>query len=180
MSIIFIFIKKARDYYLVKFKWRKFKLGLNFHAGKGVVLWAKKSMIIGDNFYIGRYSQIECDAEIGNNVILGNYVALVGRYDHNYQQIGTSIRLSSQIREKDYTWYGLKSKIIIDDDVWIGYGSIIMSGIKIARGSIIAAGSIVTKDVEPYSIVGGNPARFIKFRFTEEEIIKHEKILFQK
>ena len=176
--MIFKLLKKIRNYYLKKIKWRRFKFGSNFHAGKGVVFWAKNQISVGNNFYIGRYSQIECDAEIGNNVILGNYVALVGKYDHNYQQIGYTIRLASQIRDSDYTWHGLNSKVIIEDDVWIGYNAIILSGTRIARGAIVAAGSVVTKDVQAYSIVGGNPARLIKPRFTQEEIIKHEKVLY--
>jgi len=58
----------------------------------------------------------------------------------------------------------------IEDDVWIGQFVIILEGIKIGRGSIIAAGSVVTKDVEPYSIIGGNPARKIKMRFSTQQI----------
>lgn len=174
MKIIIKIAKKLRDIYVAKIKWRNFSIGKYFHAGRGVNLWAKNSITIGNNFYIGRYSQIECDAIIGDNVIFANYVALVGRYDHHYQQIGKPTRLAMQIRDKDYNWKGLYSKVIIEDDVWVGYGSIIMSGAKIGKGSIIAAGSVVTKDVEPYSIVGGNPAKFIKKRFTEEEIKLHE------
>jgi chloramphenicol O-acetyltransferase type B len=174
MKIIIKYLKRLRDYYLVSYKWKNYTIGLNFHAGKGVVLWAKDSIIIGNNFYIGRYSQIECDAIIGDNVIIGNNVALVGRYDHHYEQIGVPIRLASQIRDKDYNWKGLNSKVIIEDDVWVGYGSIIMSGVKINKGAIVAAGSVVTKDVKAYDIVGGNPAKFIKKRFNEEEQKLHE------
>lgn len=168
------FLTKIRDAYLVQIKWRIYNIGKEFHAGRNVCLWAKNNIKIGKNFYIGRGSQIECDAEIGNNVIFGNYVAVVGKYDHNYEQIGVPTRLATQIRDYDYFWKGLDSKVIIEDDVWIGYGSIIMSGVKICRGSIIAAGSVVTKDVEPYSIVGGNPAKFIKKRFNDEEQKVHE------
>lgn len=60
-----------------------------------------------------------------------------------------------------------KGPIIIEDDVWIGTDVIIMSGVKIGKGSVVAAGSIVTKNVEPYSIVGGNPAKLIKKRFPD-------------
>ena len=155
-------LKKIRLVLLKLTLWRRHDFGKNFHAGRGVVLWAKNQIEIGDNFYIGRYSQIECDATIGNNVIMGNNVSLVGKYDHHYEQIGTPVRLASQIRDKDYSWHGLNSKVIIGDDVWIGYGVIIMSGVTIGKGSIVAAGSVVTKDVSPYSIVGGNPAKFIK------------------
>jgi len=166
-----------RDVYLVKIKWRNYTIGSGFHAGRGVRFWAKHNISIGNNFYIGKYSQIECDAIIGNNVIFANCVALVGRYDHFYHQIGTQIRLASQIHDSDYNWKGLDSKVIIVDDVWVGYGAIIMSGVKIGKGSIIAAGSVVTKDTEAYSIVGGNPAKFIKYRFTENEIKQHELII---
>ncbi len=60
--------------------------------------------------------------------------------------------------------------IIIENDVWIGANVIILDGIKIKTGAIVAAGSIVTKDVPPYGIVGGNPAKLIKYRFSESEI----------
>ena len=63
-----------------------------------------------------------------------------------------------------------KGDIVIGNDVWIGRESIIMPGGKIGDGAIIAAYSVVTKDVEPYSVVGGNPARFIKKRFNDELI----------
>ena len=63
-----------------------------------------------------------------------------------------------------------KGDIIVENDVWIGAKSLIMSGIKISNGAIIAAGSTVTKDVPPYAIVAGNPGRIIKLRFSEEQI----------
>ena len=166
-----------RDLYLVHVKWYRYKISKNFHGGRGVAFWAKNTITIGNNFYIGRYSQIECDAEIGDNVIFANNVALVGRYDHHYQQIGKPTRLAMQIRDRDYNWKGLDSKVIIEDDVWVGYGAIIMSGVKIGKGSVIAAGSVVTKDVEAYAIVGGNPAKLIKYRFNEDEIKHHELMM---
>jgi serine acetyltransferase len=58
----------------------------------------------------------------------------------------------------------------IENDVWIGAFSIIFSGVRLGNGSVVAAGSVVTKDVDPYTIVGGNPARFIKKRFTSKQI----------
>jgi acetyltransferase-like isoleucine patch superfamily enzyme len=162
---MFKLLNKLRDLLLVRIIWRKYKIGNNFHAGRGVTFWAKNNISIGDNFYIGRHSQIECDAIIGNNVIFANFVALVGRYDHHYQQIGRPTRLASQIRDKDYDWKGLFLKVVIEDDVWVGYGTIILSGVKVGQGSIIAAGSVVTKDVEAFSIYGGVPAKKICNRY---------------
>lgn len=161
-------IRRIRFIYLIHIKWRKFSFGKNPYIGRLVYMWAKHSITIGDNFYIGKFSQIECDAEIGNNVMFANRVALIGRYDHNYTEIGVPIRLASKIRDKDYAWKGLNQKIIIYGDVWVGYDSIILSGVTIGQGSIIAAGSVVTKDVEPFSIYAGNPARKIKDRFDSE------------
>lgn len=63
---------------------------------------------------------------------------------------------------------GSKGDIIIKDDVWIGTNAIICSGVTIGQGAIVAAGAVVTKNVEPYAIVGGNPAKLIKYRFTDE------------
>lgn len=69
-----------------------------------------------------------------------------------------------------------KGKIEIGDDVWIGYGSTILSGVKIGQGAIVAAGSVVVKDVPEYSIVGGVPAKILKYRFSEEIIRKLKNI----
>lgn len=174
-------IKQLRNLWLRKVRWRRYKIGRGFHAGRGVVLWAKAHLSIGVNCYIGRQSQIECDAEIGNHVIMANRVAFVGRYDHNYQQVGTPTRLAKEIRDEDYDWKGLGLKVVVGDDVWIGYGAVILSGVTIGEGSIVASGSVVTKDVPPYVVVGGNPARKIAERFSDEwELRMHQLSLAAK
>ena len=174
-------LNKLRDLYYTNIVWRRYSFGKNFHCGRGVFIWAKDNIIIGDNCYIGRYSSIETNCVIGDNVIIANNVAIVGRYDHNYQQIGTPMRLASQIRDKDYNWKGMTELTHIGSDVWIGYGSIIMSGVRIGDGTIIAAGSVVTHDTKPYSIVAGVPARTIKDRFeSEEDKLEHIQLLSKK
>ena len=176
MSVVSL-LKKIRNEFLRKIIYRKYQIGIGFHSGIRVRIWAKSRVVIGKNFYIGRDSFIESDVEIGDNVIWANRVALVGRYDHHYQQVGVPVRLASQIRDKNYNWLGLNDLTIIEDDVWVGYGSTIMSGVKIGRGSIIGAGSVVTKDVAPYSIYAGVPAKKIKDRFdTQEDTQKHIKL----
>lgn len=68
--------------------------------------------------------------------------------------------------------------VVIESDVWIGTRAIVLSGVIIGRGwSVVAAGAVVTKNVPPYAIVGGNPAKIIKFRFNSDEIKEHEAIL---
>lgn len=159
------FLKKLRNLYLCKIKYRKYQIGNGFHSGIRVRLWAKQTLKIGENFYIGRDSFIETDCIIGNNVILANRVGIIGKFDHHYQQIGTPIRLASSIRDLNYTWKGLNLTTRIGNDVWIGCGAIIIQGVNIHEGAIIAAGSVVTKDVESYTIYGGNPAKKIANRF---------------
>lgn len=73
-----------------------------------------------------------------------------------------------------------KGDITIDDDVWIGFRSTILSGVHIGQGAVIAAGSVVTKDVPPYAIVGGVPAKVIKYRFSPEKITELMKIDYKK
>lgn len=73
-----------------------------------------------------------------------------------------------------------KGPIIIKDDVWIGMNSLVLSGVTIGQGAVIAAGSVVTRNVPPYAIVGGNPAHIIKYRFSPEQIKCLERINFSK
>lgn len=63
-----------------------------------------------------------------------------------------------------------KGQIVVDDDVWIGTNALILSGVHIGKGAVVAAGSVVTKDVPPFAIVGGVPAKLIKYRFSDEII----------
>lgn len=170
-------VKRLRFWYLKHFKWRRYSIGKNLYAGLRVYLWAREKLVIGDNFYIGKDSQIETDCVIGNNVIFANKVAIVGRYDHHFQKPGVPIRMAPRIMDAHYDWKGLNQLTTIEDDVWVGYGSIIMGGIKISKGCIIAAGSVVTKSTEPYYIYAGNPAKKLKPRFeTEKDLEQHLKM----
>jgi len=171
-------LKRLRDWWYKYVVWRKFRIGKNFHCGRGTFLWAKNGLDIGDNFYLGKYSSIETNCMIGNNVIIANHVGIVGRYDHNYQQVGVPVRLAMQMHDEDYDWKGKDELTIIGDDVWIGYGAIIMSGVHIGSGCIIASGAVVTKDTEPYTIYGGVPAKKISERFNSiKERNEHIRIL---
>ncbi len=69
-----------------------------------------------------------------------------------------------------------KGSIIIEDDVWLGYGCMILSGVKISKGSVIGSGAVVAKDIPPYSIVVGNPGQVIKKRFSDDKITELLKI----
>ena len=110
--------------------------------------------------------------------MIANNVGIVGRRDHDYRQIGVPVRKARHVEDPDRV--PTPADIIeIGDDVWIGYGSVILSGIVVGRGAIVAAGSVVTADVPGYAIVGGNPAKVIGRRFKSEADIKaHEQKLY--
>lgn len=156
----------------------KVKYGKNLHLGIGTIIDSPYGLEIGDNVYIGKYCTVEISGVIGNYVLIANNVGLVGRYDHDHSCVGVPIRVAPWIKEMSYYGKGKESRLIIEDDVWIGYGAIILSGVKICKGAIIASGTVVTKDVERYSIVAGNPSCVIGKRFkSDEDIRKHEKLL---
>lgn len=172
-------LKKLRCWLLLLPK-KNIKTGKNTSFGRGTVFWAPNKIEIGDNVYIGKYCTIQADMQMGNNIVIGNNVGLIGRYDHDYSQIGMNIKDAPWIGDSNYSFRGLGKRIIIDDDVWIGYGAIVFTGVHINRGAIVAAGSVVTSDVPPYAIVAGNPASVKKYRFNDEQIVEHEKIMSNK
>lgn len=176
MSIIKT-MKLLRCKLLLLFR-KNINIGNNTTFGRGTVFWAPDKITIGDNVYIGKYCTIQADVEIGNNINIANVVGLIGKYDHDYSKVGMNIKDAPWIGDKAYDFKGKNMKLTIEDDVWIGYGAVVFTGVTIHRGAIVAAGSIVTQDVEPYTIVGGNPARIIGRRFSEKEIEKHENILY--
>lgn len=73
---------------------------------------------------------------------------------------------------------GYDKDVIVEEDVWIGCNVTLLSGVIIGRGSTVAAGAVVTKSFPPYSLIGGCPARHIKFKWTIDEILEHERILY--
>ena len=156
---------------------KRVRTGPGFTFGRGTVFWAPNEIKIGNNTYIGKYCTVQADAEIGDDVLIANNVGLIGRYDHDFSVLGKTIKESPRIGDREYCFKGLEKKIIIEDDVWIGFGSIVMTGVVVGHGSIVAAGSVVVQDVAPYSIVGGVPAKQIGRRFTEEQIMKHEVLM---
>lgn len=154
--------------------------GKNLHVGPGSVLEAPIELRIGDDVYIGKYCTIECDGYIGHNVLIANNVGLIGRYDHDFSVVGVPVRQSPWIGHDDYEGKGRELKIHIEEDVWIGYGAVILTGVRIGKGAIIAAGSVVSRDVPAYGIAAGNPARVKKFRFSQEQATQHEALLHQR
>lgn len=117
--------------------------------------------------------------KIGNYVSISENVYFMLDVQHYTNHLSTYPFKVKVLELCQYEAFG-KGDIIVGDDAWIGFGSIIMPGVRIGQGAVIAAGSIVTKDVPAYSIVGGTPAKLIKKRFTDDVIQKLEKIDFSK
>ena len=157
-------VKELRCKLVVLFK-ENVNFGKHSTFGRGTVFFAPNRIVIGNNCYIGKYCTLEADIETGDKVLIGNNVGLIGRYDHDYSIKNQCIIDSPSIRDKNYNFKGKDLKIKINNDVWIGYGSIVLSGVEIGEGAIVAAGSVVTKDVKPYTIVAGVPAKFINKRY---------------
>lgn len=123
---------------------------------------------IGQHTYVNS-GFIRQGVEIGRYCSIGRNVT-IGTGTHDMSGISTSPALSPGNNIIKYADFSRKKTVVIGHDVWVGDNSIIMTGVNIGTGAVIAAGSIVTKDVEPYSIVGGNYAKPLGkgFRFEKE------------
>lgn len=119
-------------------------------------------------------SAIKGKITIGNYCSIGQNVAIQESY-HNYNNATSYLIGKNILKSNDQKDFISKGDITIGDDVWIASNSVILSGVTIGRGAIIAAGSIVTKDIGPYEVWGGNPACFIKNRFSKERINELEE-----
>lgn len=164
---------------LLLLRYKNITIGMNTAFERGTVFWAPHKMNIRIIIYIGKYCTIQAAIEMGNNIEIANTVGLIGRCDHNYSKVGVSIKDAPWIGDPNYDFKGKGQKIIIEDDVWIGYGAVVFTGVHVHRGTIVAAGSIVTKDVPSYAIVAGNPTKVKGCRFTEEQIREHERLLYE-
>jgi acetyltransferase-like isoleucine patch superfamily enzyme len=108
-------------------------------------------VIIGDNTLVGMSNVIIGPVSIGNNVIFAQNI-VVSALNHEYRDINTPI----------YKQKVMVSPIIVEDDCWIAANAVITSGVTIGRHSVVAAGAVVTKNVPPFSVVAGSPAKVIK------------------
>ncbi len=139
--------------------------------GKLEIFYDGGQIIIGDRCYIGDHSRIWAadKIKIGNDVLIAHNVNIFDNDTHPIDYIERRIDAENMIRKnaRNYDRKEFKSlrksPIEIGDDVWIGCNSIILKGVKIGDRAIVAAGSVVTKDVPPNCIVAGNPASIIKY-----------------
>ena len=114
-------------------------------------------------FIMKKYSA----AAEGLSVHTGNHMMVVGKF---YRTVTNEDKAQSgQVFDKD---------VIVEEDVWIGCNVTLLSGAHLGRGSIVAAGAVVAKSTPPYAVIGGVPAKFIKFKWTIDKILEHEAVLY--
>jgi len=157
--------------------------GIAPNATLEVPVFLGKGASVGHRSQIGKYAFINADSIVYANVTMGRYCAFgryveVGLAHHPLNFLSTHhlvISSSPFLGDPDFAsarkipWQ-VHPATTIGNDVWIGAKACIVSGVSIGDGAVVAAGSVVTKDVPPYMIVGGNPAREIRTRFNEEQI----------
>lgn len=156
----------------------EFKKQLLESCGRKVFI-GKRSIItyfnvnIGNDVFIGPnaiFLSTKAKIFINDHVMFGPQVTMITG-DHRFDVIGKYITEISDDEKKPEN----DKDIIIEGDNWIGSNATILKGVRIGKGSIIAANSLVNRDVPKYSIYGGNPAKLIRERFSKQEIIDHEK-----
>lgn len=137
------------------FNYGNIEVGDDVSFGSGACLMAAESRIL-----------------VGNKVMFGPNVTVVAG-NHNTAQAGKFMYDITEKRPED------DQDVVIEDDVWVGCGAIILKGVRIGRGSIVAAGALVKKDVLPYTVVAGVPARAVGVRFAERAVLRdHDAALY--
>jgi acetyltransferase-like isoleucine patch superfamily enzyme len=164
---MFGFIKYRLSFFLFRRHWRK----LNSHNETYPTnLFRLEKVSVGKKTYgvlnVTDFSPLDTKLKIGNYCSISPGVQFLLGGEHQVDSIST---FPFKVKCFDYEYEaGSKSDIIVGDDVWIGTNAIICSGVNIGQGAIVAAGSVVTKDVSPYAVTGGNPSKIIKYRFSEQ------------
>lgn len=131
----------------------KVNVGSGSRLRTGVILQANPLISIGEGSGINPYVAIYGNVTIGRHCMIAPHVMLAGG-DHRFDD--PTVPMMSQ----GHTSLG----IVVEDDVWIGANAVVVDGVRIGQGAIVAAGAVVTKNVESFSIVGGNPAKLIRYR----------------
>lgn len=117
------------------------------------------------NFIMKKWS----GSAIGLLVVTGNHMSVCGM---NFKQVTNKVK--DELDKK----HNMDKDVIVEEDVWLGSHTTLLSGVTVGRGCEVGSGSVIRCNIPPYAIVTGNPAKVVGFRFTPEEIIEHEKVLY--
>ncbi|NDL66507.1 acyltransferase [Anaerotalea alkaliphila] len=134
-------------------------MGKGCNVERNVFFGSGKGIHLGDRSGIGQNARIQGPLHIGNDVMMGPDVLI---YTRNHETARTDIPMIDQ-GESD------PLPVVVEEDVWIGARVVLLPGVRVGRGSILGTGAVVTRDVPPYSVVGGVPARILKSRKKMEE-----------
>ena len=134
----------------------KFQHGEDFSIGAGAVLLPPTTLHFGSRVSVGRGLHVETDAVVGDDVLISSYVSFIGN-DHRFDDPNLSV---FQQGRSD-----IAPPIIIEGDSLVGFQTVVLGGVRIGRGAIIGAGSLVTGDLPPNTICFGRPARPHRDRF---------------
>lgn len=180
-------------------KINSFHIGYNFLPGRGCII--EREAVIANNVILGKCCTISKRVILENNVTIGDYSAVnIGTMISqrtkvgNFSSIGNNCMIGNGNHAIDYfstsqllygknnilgvktSFDGFTKTVTICNDVWIGNNAILMAGVTVGDGAVIGSGAVVTKNVEPYSIVVGNPAKLLRYRFDDDKIkflLKH-------
>lgn len=135
-----------------------------------------KNMYLGNNIFISAKASFiasESKIIIGDDVMFGPNVMIIGgnHSSHIVGKLMIDYTLDDKLKSDD-------EDVIIENDVWVGAGAIILKGVHIGRGAIVAAGAVVVRNVPPYAVAGGVPAKVIKYRWSTKDILRHEELLY--
>lgn len=168
-----VFYKVLRKIWMIFNKFRFYACADNVWFDSISSQFSYKSISIGKSVFIGPrawFSSTHGKIIIRDNVMFGPNVQIYGG-NHIFNRVGKN--LNENHKDADH----VDQDVIIESDVWVGASAIILTGVIIGRGAVIGAGSVVTKSVPAYAVCAGNPCKVLKMRFSEEEIIEHEKAL---
>lgn len=139
----------------------------NFGNIKNIYIY--ENVGIGPNCFISA-TNAKCIIK-GNSAIAENFTVHTGNHANVVGMFVTDINEANKPK-------GYDSDVVVEKDVWIGCNVTLLAGVHVGRGAILAAGAVVNKDIPPYSICGGVPAKIIKFKWSIEQILEHENIVY--
>lgn len=170
----------VRGLYMLKTMWLGYSKKKFGYIAKDVIITPptfisnpKNVYLMGNNCINGGYilttnakfiMKPNSGAARGLMMSTGNHARLLGKYYYNISELDKP--------------KGLDKDVVVESDVWLGMNVTLLAGVTVGRGTTVAAGAVVTKSTPPYSIVGGVPAKVIKFYWTIEQILEHEAVLY--